>query len=439
MYELNDKKIGAHLKELIDERGYKTTADFCRRYLIEKYNTVNYTEDKLNEDLKTAKNTFSKILNGKQRITLEQLPILSKLLCVSCEEILSAGKHYAPTRNHVTNYDIAQSHDREVWNEYMKREDKLFLNCDEYRKTVIDYALEFNNYKFIKYLLDEEYIWFVDNSKEGYGPYYGAGTRIPPKEHSDKYPENYLTYEIRYQDRLRTQTIALGLECGDCGILESMRAREIPELQLVDAFGSNNIDFNKNRNDNLIDAIACSEDQNVIEYFSDEFTIQDRWKNTNTFIYPFLERVIEIMLDNGKYENAKLLLRKAIAHNKSTYEITNSLIDSECKEEYDTIQANKESIMKEAYQNGVSLADLRIEFKTEEDVRKSIARCFNYDGSNSVVTFFVCQRKDGIATNIIKVTRKGRNPDIQQLIDELNEWYNKIISLGGEKYAEVLL
>lgn len=50
----------------------------------------------------------------------------------------------------------------------MKREDKLFLNCDEYRKTVIDYALEFNNYKFIKYLLDEEYIWFVDNSKEGY-------------------------------------------------------------------------------------------------------------------------------------------------------------------------------------------------------------------------------------------------------------------------------
>ena len=50
-----------------------------------------------------------------------------------------------------------------------------------------------------------------------------------------------------------------------------------------------------------------------------------------------------------------------------------------------------------------------------------------------------CQRKDGIATNIIKMTRKGRNPEIQQLIDELNEWYNKIISLGGEKYAEILL
>ena len=178
MYELNDKKIGEHLKELIDERGYKSTADFCRRYLIEKNNTVNYTEDNLNEDLKTAKNTFSKILSGKQSITLEQLPILSKLLCVSCEEILSAGKKYAPTINHITNYEIAQSSDRNIWDEYMKREDKLFLNCDEYRKTVIDYALEFRNYGFIKYLLDEEFIWFVDNSKEGYGLYYGAGTSI---------------------------------------------------------------------------------------------------------------------------------------------------------------------------------------------------------------------------------------------------------------------
>lgn len=436
MYELNDKKIGEHLKALIDERGYKTTADFCRDYLKLKYSNQEITDTILQNE----RNRFGAILKGDKKIQTHDLPILSELLCVSCEEILSAGKKYAPTINHITNYEIAQSSDRNIWDEYMKREDKLFLNCDEYRKTVIDYALEFKNYSFMKYLLEENFIWFVDPRKYGFDTYdYGAGTRIPPKEHSDKYPENYLTHEIRYQDRLRTQTIALGLECGDCGILESMRAREIPELQLVDAFGSNNIDFNKNRNDDLIDAIACSEDQNVIEYFSDEFTIQDRWKNTNTFIYPFLERVIEITLDNGKYENAKLLLRKAIAHNKSTYEITNSLIDSECKEEYDTIQANKESIMKEAYQNGVSLADLKIEFKTEEDVRKSIAHCFNYDGNNSVVTFFVCQRKDGIATNIIKMTRKGRNPEIQQLIDELNEWYNKIISLGGEKYAEILL
>lgn len=43
MYELNDKKIGAHLKELIDERGYKTTADFCRDYLKLKQSSQDIT------------------------------------------------------------------------------------------------------------------------------------------------------------------------------------------------------------------------------------------------------------------------------------------------------------------------------------------------------------------------------------------------------------
>lgn len=436
----SNEKIGKYLRTLIEEREKLSITDFCKMFLIEKYNKVNYTDDNLNNELKTTKNTFSRILSGKQGLTLEQLSILSALLKVSCEEILSAGKHYAPTRNHVTNYDIAQSSDRKVWDEYMKREDSIFLNCDEYCKTVIDYALEFKNYAFMKYLLDEGFIWFVDPQKYGFDMYdYGAGTKIPPKEHTTKYSENYLTHEIRYQDRLRTQTIALGLECGDCDILESMRAREIPELHLVDAFGAHDIDFNKNRNDNLIDAVACSEIKDVIEYFSDEFTVQDRWKNTNTFIYPFLENVIETMLDNGKYENAMLLLRKAIEHNKSTYENMNSLIDGERKEEYNAIQAKKESIMKEAYQNGVSLADLKIEFKSEEDVRKSVLRCFNFEKNNNLVTFFVCQRKEGIATNIIKMAPKERKPEIKKLIGELNEWYNKVISLGGEEYAEVLL
>ena len=34
MYELNDKEIGAHLKELMNGMGYKTTAAFCRKYLF---------------------------------------------------------------------------------------------------------------------------------------------------------------------------------------------------------------------------------------------------------------------------------------------------------------------------------------------------------------------------------------------------------------------
>ena len=129
MYELNDKKIGEHLKELIDERGYKTIADFCRNYLKLKYSHQEITDTILQNE----RNRFGAILKGDKKIQTHDLPILSELLCVSCEEILSAGKCYAPTINHVTTYEIAQSHDRKVWDEYMKREDRLFLNCDEYR------------------------------------------------------------------------------------------------------------------------------------------------------------------------------------------------------------------------------------------------------------------------------------------------------------------
>ena len=58
----------------------------------------------------------------------------------------------------MTNYEIAFTDDPRVWKKYMEREDKIFLNSDEYGKTVIEYALEFKNYKFMKYLMDEGYM-----------------------------------------------------------------------------------------------------------------------------------------------------------------------------------------------------------------------------------------------------------------------------------------
>ena len=426
MFKLaSNKEIGAYLKR---KHGYKTTADFCRAYLDERDGKNNWDDD----TLLSIRKSFSKIFNGKGNITLEQLAITSKVLCVSCEEILSAGKHYAPTKNHVTNYEIAQSKNRKVWDEYMKREDKLFLNCDEYRKTVIDYALEFKNYSFMKYLLEENFIWFVDPRKYGFDMYdYGAGTRIPPKEHSDKYPENYLTHEIRYQDRLRTQTIALAIECGDYDILDSMRAREIPELQLL---GNTSIDtdFNKSRNENLIEAVAMTESEKVIQYFSDEFIVQDTYRMDNTYMFPFLDEVIERMLENGNEKYAEIVIRKAIVHNKATYERFTTLIDETCQEEYDKIQEKKKSSIKEAYQLGIDLADLKITIETKEEIRKFILGWFKYNEKNNAVSIYNGHHK-WITTNIFKVKSKKGTPEIKALIKELNEWHNKIISLGGEE------
>ncbi len=64
-----------------------------------------------------------------------------------------------------------------------------FFNVDEYKKTVLEYAIEFNNYDFIKFFIDNKYIWFDSGDSNDYGTTFGAGTSIPKteiKEHGNE-------------------------------------------------------------------------------------------------------------------------------------------------------------------------------------------------------------------------------------------------------------
>lgn len=74
-------------------------------------------------------------------IQISDLPILSELLEVSVDSILSAGKVAKPAPIRTTNYSVAFSKDKKVWKEYIDRPDKLILNEDEYGKNVINYAI----------------------------------------------------------------------------------------------------------------------------------------------------------------------------------------------------------------------------------------------------------------------------------------------------------
>ena len=104
MFELaNNEEIGAYLKRVIDKKGYKSDRQFGKACLEER----NLPAD--NEALRKMSNRLSQILNGKKGIQLEDLPVFTKLLDISCEEILSAGKCFATSANHLTNYSIAAS------------------------------------------------------------------------------------------------------------------------------------------------------------------------------------------------------------------------------------------------------------------------------------------------------------------------------------------
>ena len=115
----------------------------------------------LNDDeIRKVQNRLIQIIKGNKSIQIYDLPIFCELLDVTCEEILSAGENFAESSKRMTNYSIAFSNDENEWLKYINREDKLILNSDEYGNTVIDYAIKFKNYKFLKFLIEKGFIWF---------------------------------------------------------------------------------------------------------------------------------------------------------------------------------------------------------------------------------------------------------------------------------------
>lgn len=409
MFELEkeNQKIGEHLKKLID-KVYPSTRQFCKHYLEYRGWPAN------DDDIKRLENRFCQIVKGRKAIQTYDLPVVTQLLGVSCEEILSAGGSYAPIKGHVTNYEIAFSNDRAVWDKYMKREDKLFLNSDEYGKTVIDYALEFKNYQFIKYLMDEKFIWFVDLTRHHYDGYtYGAGTIVKRREISkiDFDTEN----EIANQDRLRTQTVALAIENKDTGVLDALRAREIPEFHREYALGYSGIDIRESRNEDLIKAVAFAED-GILDYFSDEFSIENRYKGENTFVFPYIDEVSAVMLQNKRKEAAVKMLQKAIRHNRAVFEKLKSLMD-------------------EAY--CFYLGTFSREFDGMEKMAKNyIKGGYSFDSDNGIVSYHYSYSKNeskGMASNVIYADVESDDPNINALVDELNDTYNLIASINEEE------
>ena len=200
--ENNNLKIGKYLADLID-RKYESRRSFCRAY-------ISATGEKpSDETVSNMSNRLSQIIKGNKAIQTYDLPYFTELLGVSCEQILSAGEYLVPIANRVTNYSIACSKKEEEWEAYIQRDDKLILNSDEYCKTVLDYALEFGNYEFIKFLMNNKYIWFDSKKNRDYVLTFGAGTSIKRRDIGSI--DYDLNGELKTEDKLRIDLIALAV------------------------------------------------------------------------------------------------------------------------------------------------------------------------------------------------------------------------------------
>lgn len=392
MFELKSKnEIADYLKDKI-EKEYGTSSNFCRAYI--EVSTLQNDESQFTN----LKNRISSILNCKKDIQLYDFPVFTKLLNVSCEEILSAGEAKTITANHLTNYQIASSHDKNLWEVCVNSEDSIFLNPDEYNKTILDYIFEFNNYDFLKYLMDKNFIWFVSKTSEkdcwlGFG----AGTSVKRRTLCDDYS---LEQRLKYDDSLRRKMIVLAIEKSDIKMLDELRAREIPPMYILRPTGNISTDFEKFYDLEMVEALSKA-DEAVLDYFSKEVTVVTRFRNTQQkYMFPAIGILLEKLIKN-KNKCTEAILKRCIEHNMNTYNFIKEIVDRQTDYYH------------------------RCYFDYFED--GNIISVIDSQSKNSDVA------KDGIVTNIIRVNIQSNSFVVSELINVLNKYFDDVLALDPEK------
>lgn len=411
MFKLDDKIIiGQYLKKLIDEK-FKNQSNFCKAYISSFGREVN------EEEIKNMENRLSQMIKGKKSIQTYDLPIFTKLLDVTCEEILSAGKTFVQKNNRLTNYGIAFSKDKNLWEEYINHDDKPFLNPDEYCKTVLDYAIEFNNFDFIKYLIDKRIIWFGSMEFNSFIHVFGAGTSIKGRNIGEV--DYYLPQQL-CNDKLRMKLVAFSIQNNSLEILHELRAREIPDYYNSTYFVNSRIEISKYYNKELITDISAASDE-IIDYFTDVFEIgnliqyEDGIERKHKFTFPFISEVLDELIKNNN-GFAEFALRKSIEHNRETYHklkaLVNRIVESET----------------------VRFDDHKVEYFNEmkKSITKQISEDINIDESEGIIALNGNSTERGLITNIIQVKNESEDITINYMIKELNALYNQIVHIRDE-------
>lgn len=389
-------EIGKYISLKIKEKYNGNASSFCKAIL--KIRNEDPTDK---TSLALLKSRVNKIIKGTNGIQIDDLCYFTELFDITCEELLSAGDCKIVNTNRYTNYAFASSTDEEYWNKYLKRADLIFHNTDEYGKTVIDYMFEFKNYKLLKYLISKKVIWFVDEEAE-YGLYFFAGTSIERK------PIKTISSELQLEldkDKLRTNMVSLAIDNHDYNLLDNLHAKEIPPLYMPECAG--NLEKYNYYNQDMVCKIADSSDGNLISYFSKSFEIDNKGK-TDEFIFPYIGSLADMMIKNKSHYTA-FVLESVLRHNEKQFEKLSQVIT-------------------EAYKS-FRQENVYIDKNTAFDYITRYYFCF---AENGVFSYKYSNRLR-IASNVICISEQSKEPNINLLIDKINDYFYDIKSLNKSK------
>ena len=399
MYRTEESsKIGEYIGKLI-ARKYGADRQFAIEYIKLR---DGIDEEPASDEIQRVANKICQMKKIGKGIQINDLPILSELLEVSVDSILSAGKVAKPAPTRTTNYSVAFSNDKKIWKEYIERTDKLILNEDEYGKTVIDYAIEFGNYGFLKYLIDNGYIYLIDEDQQKYWGSFGSGTTI---ERRPPFDYDLLEYKMKQNDSLRTNIIALALENKDYEILDEAKAREISSLYEASYFYGTALDVKKYYNQQFMDRVAGASDE-VLVYFSSEFEIETNRKALCRLTFPYLGKLLDMAIKADRKATATML-KNALKHNQDVLKELKK-IGKAAEDSFSSIRQymDEKSIMEGIMQD--------YHFYEENDTV-----CF-HSGINSAGNF------QGLFSTVVRVSASSKDEYIKSLIDDVNRSYNQV-------------
>ncbi len=221
--------------------------------------------------------------------------------------------------------------------------------------------------------------------------------------------------QVTEEEKLRTKLVALAIENGDIKIMEEMKGREIPLLYEM-TYVNVKAEDRYLDDERMIEAIACSDNEIIFDYFSEEFQIVIRSKCVGQYLYPNLGYVIDSMLGDKEANKdvVRMLIRRVVEHNKKAYE---------------AISKNAEAFYQTRIKDwpGIIPEDIATTY------REQTMWCYHFDADTSIVSFMDTSA-DGVRTNAIHICELSSIPSLKSLIDEANEWYEK---LAG--YAEYFI
>ncbi len=146
------KEISEYLKDQMEKQGLKQ-AGLAERML--QLGDDSFSKNQLTDNI-------SKWLKGDRYPGTEYLFYLSQALKITIENILTAGESNEKYDDRITLYAVAKDYKLNLIDKFMNQNQEVFINYDEFDKTLIDYAIEFKNINLIKYLFDKKIIRFDD-------------------------------------------------------------------------------------------------------------------------------------------------------------------------------------------------------------------------------------------------------------------------------------